>query len=474
MASDGNTAAGAAVNGAVFPEDDMSDSTVTPSGGQAASTSSGETARPTATGEPSSNQTGAGTSTGGTASGGLIPAAGAPGVTDTEIIIGVEALSDPSAAMESVGYNGEGASNAETRRVVDAVFDAINRRGGIAGRTAVPLLHYTDVTVGTHASRGQQACSFFTEDNQVWAVVAQGNHSDPFPVCLAEKGVPLIDDANSLPMDDAQANALSPFIYWPMKLSLSRFDAYIDGLAEAGFFDDGTIGLLRYDRPSHERAMNDVIVPALERHGFTLEIDFAFSEVQSIGDLSGTSAEASNAVLQFRQAGVDRVLFLPTALVLQTLFPPAASSQQYYPRYGINSAEGPKGWTANASPSQLEGAMAVGWNGMSDRGSASENFDNALWVYCRDIMTEHGALEAGAWGCGPYFFLQEAASRAPDLSPQGLRAGADQIGTAAYSTKNYGTDSRPGRWDAVAARITMAYAAACNCFEPITSVTLIP
>lgn len=405
------------------------------------------------------------------ASAGRIPAHGL-GVTDDEIEIGIETLTNVGAAYAAIGYEGVVPTDQDIRNVADAFAEAVNRRGGIAGRRMVPVLHFSDITNGTHDSRGQVACSFFTEDHPVFAVVAQGNHGDAFSSCLAQRRVPLIDDANSLPLDDADLARLAPYVWAPDKLGLSRFGAYVDTLAAGGFFDPTSrVGLLRYDTANQERTRDEVIVPALARHRIELADEFAFSPAQSVSDLSIAAAQATNAAVRFRGSDIDRVIFLPSAGVITTVFPVAAEDQQYRPRYGITTAELPTNMAANSPPGQMEGALLVGWSTSSDRGSDFVNEENPLWVYCRDVMRERGTLEAGAYGCGPYFFLQAALARAPHASPEGIRAGADALGRMPWSTRGYASNIRPQRYDGTGAVLLHAFDETCTCFEPAGRVT---
>jgi hypothetical protein len=305
--------------------------------------------------------------------------------------------------------------------------------------------------------------------------VAQGNHTNSFPACLAQRGTPLIDDANSQLLTDDGFASFAPYLFAPAKLSLSRFSVYVDVLAGAGFFEPGSrVGLLRYDLEEQERVRDEVLIPALARHGVELTEDFAFSPAQAVSDLSITAGQATNAALRFRAAGVDRVLFLPSSGVITTVFPIAAEDQGFRPRYGITTAELPANMTANAPDAQLQDALLVGWSLPADRGRELGNEANPEWSYCRDVMREHGALEDGAFGCGPYFFVQAALARAAEISPAGLAAGAAQIGTAPWSTTSYATDIRPGRHDGVSAVVLHRYDPACDCWSAMSETIPAP
>ena len=108
----------------------------------------------------------------------------------------------------------------------------------------------------------------------------------------------------------------------------------------------------------------------------------------------------------------------------------------------------------------------MGWGTLADRGTTFANSGNPLWVYCRAVMREHGTLEAGAYGCGPYFFIQEALARATEASALGVRGGADKLGRTPWSTGSYGTNIRPGHYDGTGAIVLQHFDAGCTCFLP--------
>ena len=100
------------------------------------------------------------------------------------------------------------------------------------------MIHFTDINSGTHSSRAQATCEYFGSDEKVAVAIAVGNNTDALPRCMAKKQIPLIEDANSLPYDDTEYKQLAPYLYTPAELSLSRFEAYIEGLHAQHVLDD--------------------------------------------------------------------------------------------------------------------------------------------------------------------------------------------------------------------------------------------
>ncbi len=401
-----------------------------------------------------------------------VPTESGKGVTDSTITIGVEFLDlgTTAAAEEAAGVEAVESSNEEAIAVIETIVDDINDNGGMAGRNVEVVFHTTNIAEGTFATRDQETCAAFTEDNEVFAVVTLANGTIGLAECLADADTPVVwDQGVSWPFDQDDLEALAPYLYLPTKVNVSRFGAYVDGLAEQGFFEpDSVVGLVRYDIPSHDRAVENVIVPALEEQGLELAQDFAFTPATSVDDMTNVSIQAVTAVVQFRDAGVDRVLFLPTAQVMPLLFPIIAEVQDYRPRYGISTADAPNFMATNVPDAQLEGALGVGWDPVKDLGlenGADVIEENEIWVRCQELMVDAGLAEGGAKACTPFLFLQEALDGVDGVNPDSLRAGVDELGTTAYSAVNFGTDWAADVYDGPSKMRALAYDAGCDCFE---------
>lgn len=402
------------------------------------------------------------------------------GVFADRVVLGWEGLADTTAAAtNAVGVSAPTASEADQKAQVLAMVGDINKRGGLDGKPIEMVFHFVDVTQGTADSRGQQSCEFFTTDHAVFAVVMSANHNQSMSRCLAQRKTAIIDVSSTvLPTDQKDLDAHAPYLYLPLHVNLSRFGAYVDALAQQGFFSGGAkVGLLRYDYPTHVRARDQVLVPALARHGVRLTDDFAFNVVKEVSDLGAAGSQAANAVLRFKAEGVNRVIFLPSAWVILTVFPPAAESQGFRPLYGLDSWESPEYLRANAPAGQLHGAVGLGWYPGDDLDAAravqvERSFPN--WSHCAAALKAAGYGEDFAVFCTPFLFLQHALALGTGLTPAGLRAGADKLGDTSYSTANFGTFYGPGRSDGAAVARNIAYDDACSCFNYTGSPYRIP
>jgi len=375
---------------------------------------------------------------------------------------------DASAIYKALGISGASHTREESQAIWKAVIAQVNGRGGLGGRRIVPSWYWIDSESGTNATRSQAACEQFTHDDPVFAVVIDGASDISMASCLAQRHVPVVDvGQTSYPYDDADLRALAPYLYVPGRLSMGRFATYVDELAAHGFFAKGSkVGLLRFDLPDQLRTRRDVIEPALARHGLKLVTDTAFTPVEGTSDLPRAANEANAAVLQMRRAGVDRVLFLGSGLSLPFVFPTVAESQQYRPQYGITTDDGPDFMATNAPAAQMTGAMAVGWEPQYDVPNSDAVLQgDPLWQGCARLMRAAGFTPRDGRRCTAVYFLEQALRGAPSLSVAALRAGADRIGARAYSTQNYATYFRPGRYDGVSTVRVLRFAASCTCFR---------
>jgi hypothetical protein len=385
--------------------------------------------------------------------------------------VGFFITDDASAVYKSLGISGPSYTRDQSKALWGAVIEQVNARGGLGGRRIVPSYSFIDSESGTNASRAQAACEHFANDVKVFAVVIDGATDGAMATCLAKHRIVTVDvGQTSYPYDEVDLRELAPHLYLPGRLNMSRFATYIDRLEAAGFFaSDSKIGLLRLDVANQARIRKDVIEPALRRHGRILTVEFAFTPVEGTGDLARAANEASAAVLQLRSKGVDRVLFLGSGLALPFVFPTAAESNGYRPRYGITSDEGPDFMASTAPEAQMSGAMAVGWEPQYDvADSDSVLAQSSVWRECAEVMRKAGFTPRDGRRCTAIYFLERGLQGAPGLTPETLRQGVDRIKRAAYSTQTYATFYGPGRFDGVGAVRMLRFQAECTCFRYIS------
>jgi hypothetical protein len=397
------------------------------------------------------------------------PAQGGPvegqGVTATEIRIGFQVSTDLQAGFGAVGASGDAP---DETRIVEALVAHVNEQGGIAGRQVVPVFHGTAATSGSWATQAQAACATFTEDNEVLAVASSPvGGSDALLACMAAGQTPLIEQ-NLWLFDQDYYTQFDGWLYQPGKMRADRWaGAFVDGLAQAGYFDGGTLGIARFDAPVFDRVMDRVVRPRLEAAGVTIADEAILSSPQSVSDFGRMGAEINNAILSFRANGVDRVMFVENAGIMPFFWLPSAESQGFRPRYGLSSASIPATIARQGPAEQLAGAMAVGWTPPNDTEGDRYPANDAA-ARCSQIMQERGIAGAAGFythtACDSMFFLQAVIPRMTEFSPAGFRAAAQSLGTAFTSPFALRSALAPDRPDGGASAQVLTYDQPCGCF----------
>lgn len=412
---------------------------------------------PTAAGAPASGQDGSPTA--GVA---MVPSQH-PGVTATEVRIGVAIVDDGAAVYAAAGADLATASADQQEAEITAIADDINHRGGTAGRKLVPVFYRFSYSSGTFAAQAQAICTHFTDDVNVLAVVTWNSTSE-LPACLAQHDTAHVDIGNSEAYDERELRRFGPSYYRPMQLHLDRLRPFVDRLVTRGFLTRANkIGILRYDKGQYARTSENVIRPAMAAYGLSVAAEFAFTPVGSLGDLSNTAAQANNAVLRFRSAGVDRVVLIASQAAIPFFFMPAAESQGYHPEYGVTSLDAPASLPGNMPEAQLERTVGIGWNVVYDvdfgwsRSSHIPDFKR-----CADLL--RSIAESRGFACDPYWFIDAALDGAPEVSPAGMRAGVDGLGGSLHLAATFGLQYAPGRIEGIARARDVIFDSTCGCF----------
>lgn len=455
---DGDTADGMSTGGSATGEDTAGATT----GG---APHNGATAGPPDGGEPGRKQSRATTPTHGARTG--------KGITPDKIFVGLVKVENAGEANDAIGAGAvsQGDPNRQTR----AMVNEINRTGGLAGRKLVPVWYELDEnTAQTKAQIEQQMCATWTQDSEVFAAFPRDQTTDLLKACMEKAGSVLIGE--SLSISDARTFAQFPHYFEIGGMRLDRIARiYPRGLAADDYFGEGAVvGVVTYDTPAFNRATDTVLVPELTKLGHKPKEVARVAYAQTTSELGGSSAGISNALLQFREAGVTHVLFLEDAAVLAFLWMRQAESQAYRPRYGLMSQSGPQALTALVPAEQLDRAVAIGWIPFIDVGDTPRTQVPPGFPSCLKIMRAAGeqystdnpnAKRGSGVTCDALRLLQagmKAAGR--DLTPDGFVRGVRSIGDDFQSAHTYDVDLRRRRDGASVVRPS-AFSSGCTCFR---------
>lgn len=394
------------------------------------------------------------------------------GVTKTTVTVGAFELKNGTEFLAAFGV--KGGAGLDNRAAQNALASYINAHGGLGGRRVEIVYHALDATsTDTYAAIAQAACADFTQDHHVFAVIGAPFQMVP---CLDMRGVVALGKDDQA--GDAAFLAKYQAIYYaPSSLGYERkARAWVAGLAQQGFLGRGTFGLLYYDVDGMPASVASSLRPAMKAHGvaFAREIEIPFP--QSTADAASTVAAIQSAVLRFKTEGIDHVLLYDVNGTMPVFFMREADSQQYEPRYALNSDSHLEFARNNVPAAQLRQAVGVGWRPSED--VTKVQAANSSDARCRQIMTKSGiklpdsaTAAAAVTLCDLWFFLKDGLDRTEAPNAAGFRSAVEGFGTTWMSPRTYTTRFASGRpHDGVAAIRNVAYRESCSCWELAGSV----
>src|SRR5437763_396260 len=309
-------------------------------------------------------------------------------------------------------YGGAGLAFGDQKTATESYLDWINAHGGIGGRRLQPVFFDYDYNTKDPATEYQRACTYLTEDQHV--AVAFGLLASILPVmvtCMEQHHTPFIY-ASTQPLSKSTTSRVPGMTYTPTLPSLERTALMLaDGLASSRFFTPATkVGIFRMNIPDYADVTEHVLRPALAKLRVPVVDEETF-------DQSNQQQDVGNAVLRFRAAGVNTVLFLSNANA-PFFFIPAATSQGYFPAYGFTSTNAPELQAENFPAQALRGSMVVGLNRYEDVDSGGRPVPSSQRRCARIFLRAGGSYPSGVsyitvngW-CDLFFFFRAIADAA--------------------------------------------------------------
>ena len=432
-------------------------------GGSGGSSGSGSNGSGSATG-------GGGAPTGGgTAPTSKFVTASAPGITNQTMYIGLTYSSNEGAADKAIGVAGA-APSYDSRNVWNAAINYANAHGGFAGRKLQALYYNISVT-GDISTQEQAACSYFTQDNKVFAI---GVQDDIMEACAQNAGaIPLGSGGGAT---EASFQKYSHMVD-PDGIAIDRLGSLtVNGLYKAGYFA-GKLGLITWDDPNYRAAVSNGYLPALSSHHIAPAQVVYIAVPQQLGAVADMSAAVGSAVTKFKSLGIDHVIiqdgsagvWAGDGLTLE--FMDQAKSQGYYPRYGQNGLNNP-GTSLNPSDEQ-NNALAISQSDYDPTYDAGWHANPAR-TSCFQIQAAAGYPVASsnpndevtaASSCDYIFFLQRVVNGLSSITANGFAAQAQTLGTGFATAVVYGTKFMSGRRDGADEVRTETYSSSCSCLR---------
>jgi hypothetical protein len=242
------------------------------------------------------------------------------GVTADTIKLGflVANLNELNAAGFQVGIAGD------SDKIINAWVNAINEAGGIACRKVEWVKETFDVlSVDDMIAK----CKAMTEDHKVFAVMTTGGYDSVAQLCIAkDHQTPFI---NPEPEPEQWYRDAAPYL-WNLLMSKDRMHRnHIRYLVQSGELVPGKtkVGVVYHGVPNVAPSVEGAMLPELDRLGIK-----PVKVVSLSSDSQQALAQINQTVLQFRQAGVEYVLF-PMNLIFKTQFLTTAENQGWFPKY---------------------------------------------------------------------------------------------------------------------------------------------
>jgi hypothetical protein len=437
-------------------------------------------AKPLATGP---NQAGGEANVGGPAASAL-----GPGVSAKSVAVGIIYVANGSQADAAVG--GSSFTTGNELQENQAVVADLNAHGGIAGRTVVPYYASLDLTSTQSVQvQEQSACASVTQDHRVFAVLTPEAH-DTFIQCVQSAGSSTILDGGLTDANSASF-AAHPSYVEPSSINLDRLaTSEVSALASENYFTGWNtltgaagssatkVGIVSFDDPRYQEAVQNALRPALARIGHAVadaDVQYVY-EAQTEADAGQESAGVSSAVLHLSQDGVTHVVFLEHGGLPVLLFLNQAQSQGYHPRYGLNTQDAPEALVQGGEvpAAQMNGAEGIGWIPGADLpfGETNSYLSTPSARRCLSIMNAAGQSPTSADAvltaltiCDQLWFLKAAMEASgPALTRSALVENIDRLASFP-SALTLGTRFSASQHDGAGQARRYSYSTGCSCWS---------
>jgi hypothetical protein len=400
-------------------------------------------------------------------------AADGPGVTATTINIAGVYCSSCAAGNEALGA--ADASSGDIQAEINAVIRYINGHGGVGRRKLVPV--WFDASIYQPASTTmQEMCAAWTQDNHVF--LAQTSGYQILNECVAKAHAVGIDTGAVTEATSAVHKQYPASIHVTGPTIDRAMTVTIQGLNQQGYFNKGKVGIVTWDDSYYRWSITHAAEPALADLGLRgVPVQYVPGP-QQYSDMAATSAAVSNAILKFRQQGIDHVVILDGVigvcgggcLVLE--WTQQASSQQYTPRYGLNSTSGLSADAPSYPKEQLIGSVGVGWIPTYDLTATDYPPSKLppLGRLCLQIMRDAGIntsdIHTQLAVCDQLFFIQQVLGKVEGpLNQATALAAINAVGSRFHPAETFGTFLSAARHDGMTQVANVAFVESCTCYR---------
>lgn len=426
---------------------------------------------------PQPGQPSAGGTSGGAAGGVTSGSSGSRILSPSVVKVGLQYSSNASATLSALGSSSQGRSG-DPKASYHAVINYVNKHGGVAGRRMQAVFDDVDATASP-SRMSQQSCTKWSQDERVSVALPASAVQDNalLRTCMGKAGIPVMY-GNVFSTTRANSFASSPLWLESIGTSLESYArTYVAGLARQGFFKGGKVGVVYYESPDFKAALQSALLPALKQAGVPAPEIYA-ANISGASDLSNGSAQMSSAVLNFRSAGVNKVMFFEPWVGYFT-FLKAAENQGYFPQYALTSQSAPEVMMSLglASAASLKNAKLVSWWPLADVRDISKYLGPRQQL-CQSIYRNAGVTipsDRTAFGgllnlCENILLVADAYRGAPaQLRALDFTLGLERLGLKAqFATKPSGGFASNRHWGATT-YYPGTFDSDCGCFKLLPS-----
>jgi hypothetical protein len=395
-----------------------------------------------------------------------------PGVTADTVVVGA-IFTDLGTVTEQLGFKSDPLGDPDKQ--VAALTQWVNANGGLGGRQMdlVKKIYKAE----TDSPQAEEAlCRSWTQDVGAFAVVLTGQLQANARKCYAKGRTVMVDNA-SYPLDRQGYAELAPYLWAPGNPVYEDFlPEYVTSLNEQEFFTDAAaVGVVSAESPTNRRAWETLLKPALAEVGVT---DPQIGFVDTL-DVAAINTSLFQIAQDFKEAGVDRVLFLGGAR-LAGLWPISAQINGVNARLGLSSFDNPAFfgrnpdlWTSSGfTENPATGAVGISFQPATDIDDAQLPFPSSFSEQqCASIYAAGGITFATRQEarlpfqlCDAILFLKSSMDRVQgEVTPRSFGEAAAALQGQFQSSGNYATYFSVERQGGPAASRNMKFDTACSC-----------
>ncbi|HEX9766309.1 MAG TPA: ABC transporter substrate-binding protein [Nitriliruptorales bacterium] len=385
---------------------------------------------------------------------------------------------DPGAAFGVEG--GENDAGA-LERVVRAVAERINETGGLAGRQielVVEGVDNTDQNQDNQIRTHTEACIKMTEDHKVFMVLDFGA-TFWAQACYVEHRTPLL--SLGVANREESMRDFRPWLLPTFGINEDRNARLVVRALEEQGRATTKMGLISFDHPDTKKPAKQWIVPGVASIGGEV-----IEEVYLPITYADLAAGLANAVLKFKQRGIDNVIVWGCCGGgIWLLFAESAEGADYHPAYTISTYDGAGLLVPLLPEGQRNDIAGHGWSEALDIMSKDQSPLNEREAACLEDVNQRlgtdyddrtdGTTSAALAACDEFGVTQVALRPAT-----GRTLTVEDVAPLFYDVGDYLPTRFPGAnfnatsFDALSSYRLMEYGQDCGCMRYTSEVRRFP